>query len=390
VRIGVSCFGHKLGLTGGAHIYRRELIKALASFDHSSHYVLLKWDSDELPLEDLPSNFTTVEFPSPGKSRAYRFEQAAINYFFRDRPNALSRQIDGLGLDVIHFPTTVIYPSNITTPSVLTFFDMQQEFYPENFSFAERVKRHLIYRPSAQKAAAIISPSSFTADTLIQRYGIAANKIRRIPVGISNYYKPQADLQALAAIRQKYGLPEEFIVYPANRWPHKNHRRLLMALAFLHKNHGLRINLVCTGAKLNNQEPLTRVGRSVGLSEQQFFDIGFVDMPDMPTIYNLAKLMVFPSLFEGFGIPMLEAMACGCPVVCANTTSLPEVGGEAVRFFDPLDVPAMAECIRQVWDDAKLRNEMIQKGLGRAQQFKWEQIIPELINVYRETAQTFT
>ena len=129
MRIGVSCFGHKLGLTGGAHIYRRELIKALALFDYSNHYVLLKWDSDEMPLDDLPSNFTTVEFPSLGKSRAHRFEQAAINYFFRDKPNTLSRKIDGLGLDLIHFPTTVIYPSNITTPSVLTFFDMQQEFY---------------------------------------------------------------------------------------------------------------------------------------------------------------------------------------------------------------------------------------------------------------------
>jgi glycosyltransferase involved in cell wall biosynthesis len=131
------------------------------------------------------------------------------------------------------------------------------------------------------------------------------------------------------------------------------------------------------------------MARSAGLLEQQFFDLGFVRAEDMLPIYCATRLMVFPSLFEGFGIPVLEAMACGCPVVCANTTALPEVGGEAVRLFDPLNVPAMAETIRQVWEDDALRAAMARKGLERAEEFRWERIIPKVVDVYREALETY-
>src|SRR2546426_862747 len=332
-------------------------------------------------------NFTTVVFPISSMEFMPRLKRAAINYFFQDKPSVLSRQIDSLALDLIHFPVTRMYPSNVSTPAVLTFFDMQQEFYPANFSIAERVRRRLTYRPSAQKAVMIISPSIFTTGTLVQRYYISIKKIRQIPVGIASRYRPEPDPQVVASVRKNYRLPEEFIVYPANTWSHKNHRRLLMALALLYTNHGLRINLVCTGARLNNQKPLAQMSRSVGLPEHQLFDIGFVRLEDMPAIYSAAKMMVFPSMFEGFGIPVLEAMACGCPVVCANATSLPEIGGDAVQTFDPLDVPAMAETIRRTWEDAALREVMIRKGLARAEQYRWERVIPRIIDVYGDTFQ---
>jgi glycosyltransferase involved in cell wall biosynthesis len=364
MRIGISCFGHKPGTAGGTQVYRRELISALASFDRSHQYILLKWEDDNIALDDLPSNFTSVALSCSTKGfLSSRLEQVAVNYFLWNRPNVLSRQVDGLALDLIHFPTTVISPVIHAVPVVLTFFDMQQEFYPENFSAMERLRRRLTYRPSAQWAAVIISPSTFTTETLVQRYHIARHKIRQVPAGI---------------------------LYPANVWPHKNHRRLLAALVRLNTMYGLRLNLVCTGARWRAGETLTQMARSAGLLEQQFFDLGFVRAEDMLPIYCATRLMVFPSLFEGFGIPVLEAMACGCPVVCANTTALPEVGGEAVRLFDPLNVPAMAETIRQVWEDADLRAAMARQGLRRAEHYRWERIIPAVVEVYRETFQRFS
>jgi glycosyltransferase involved in cell wall biosynthesis len=296
--------------------------------------------------------------------------------------------VDGLALDLIHFPTTVISPVIHAVPVVLTFFDMQQEFHPDNFSLSERVRRHLTYRPSARKAGLIISPSSFTAETLVQRYKIPPSKIRRVPVGISDHYKPQTDPRVLGGIRQRYDLPEAFVFYPANTWRHKNHRRLLMALMLLHQQPNLRISLVCTGAA-SSGETVSQLGRSLGFPESQLFDLGFIPLADMPAVYALARMMVFPSLFEGFGIPVLEAMACGCPVVCANTTSLPEVGGEAVGMFDPLDVPAMADEMRRVWEDDALRAAMARKGLERAEEFRWERIIPKVVDVYREALETY-
>jgi glycosyltransferase involved in cell wall biosynthesis len=389
MRIGISCFGHKPGTAGGTQVYRRELISALASFDRSNQYILLKWEDDNIALDDLPSNFTSVALSCSTKGfLSSRLEQVAVNYFLWNRPNVLSRQADGLALDLIHFPTTVISPVIHAVPVVLTFFDMQQEFHPENFSLSERVRRHLTYRPSARKAGLIISPSSFTAETLIQRYKIPPSKIRRVPVGISDHYKPQTDPRVLGGIRQRYDLPEAFVFYPANTWRHKNHRRLLMALMLLHQQPNLRISLVCTGAA-SSGETVSQLGRSLGFPESQLFDLGFIPLADMPAVYALARMMVFPSLFEGFGIPVLEAMACGCPVVCANTTSLPEVGGEAVGMFDPLDVPAMADEMRRVWEDDALRAAMARKGLERAEEFRWERIIPKVVDVYREALETY-
>jgi glycosyltransferase involved in cell wall biosynthesis len=389
MRIGISCFGHKPGTAGGTQVYRRELISALASFDRSNQYILLKWEDDNIALDGLPSNFTSMALSCSTKGfLSSRLEQVAVNYFLWNRPNVLSRQADGLALDLIHFPTTVISPVIHAVPVVLTFFDMQQEFHPENFSLSERVRRHLTYRPSARKAGLIISPSSFTAETLVQRYKIPPSKIRRVPVGISDHYKPQTDPRVLGGIRQRYDLPEAFVFYPANTWRHKNHRRLLMALMLLHQQPNLRISLVCTGAA-SSGETVSQLGRSLGFPESQLFDLGFIPLADMPAVYALARMMVFPSLFEGFGIPVLEAMACGCPVVCANTTALPEVGGEAVRLFDPLNVPAMAETIRQVWEDDALRAAMARKGLERAEEFRWERIIPKVVDVYREALETY-
>ncbi|OGO50091.1 MAG: hypothetical protein A2W37_13985 [Chloroflexi bacterium RBG_16_63_12] len=390
MRIGISYFGHKPGTAGGTQVYRRELISALASFDRSNQYILLKWEDDNIALDGLPSNFTSMALSCSTKGfLSSRLEQVAVNYFLWNRPNVLSRQVDGLALDLIHFPTTVISPVIHAVPVVLTFFDMQQEFHPDNFSLSERVRRHLTYRPSARKAGLIISPSSFTAETLVQRYKIPPSKIRRVPVGISDHYKPQTDPRVLDDIRRRYDLPEAFVFYPANTWRHKNHRRLLMALMLLHQQPGPRINLVCTGAA-SSGETVSQIGQSLGFPEAQLFDLGFVPLADMPAIYALARMMVFPSLFEGFGIPVLEAMACGCPVVCANTTALPEVGGEAVRLFDPLNVPAMAETIRQVWEDADLRAAMARQGLRRAEHYRWERIIPAVVEVYRETFQRFS
>ncbi len=389
MRIGISCFGHKPGTAGGTQVYRRELISALASFDRSNQYILLKWEDDNIALDDLPSNFTSVALSCSTKGfLSSRLEQVAVNYFLWNRPNVLSRQVDGLALDLIHFPTTVISPVIHAVPVVLTFFDMQQEFHPDNFSLSERVRRHLTYRPSARKAGLIISPSSFTAETLVQRYKIPPSKIRRVPVGISDHYKPQTDPRVLDDIRRSYDLPEAFVFYPANTWRHKNHRRLLMALMLLHQPPGPRINLVCTGAA-SSGETVSQIGQALGFPESQLFDLGFVPLTDMPAIYALARMMVFPSLFEGFGIPVLEAMACGCPVVCANTTSLPEVGGEAVGMFDPLDVPAMADEMRRVWEDDALRAAMARKGLDRAEEFRWERIIPKVVDVYREALETY-
>lgn len=384
MRIGISCFGHKLGEAGGAQVYRHELIRALSQFDSSNEYVLLKWQTDTLGLDSLPANFAVAEFQLEPGDLIHRIKFFLMRYFFHRLPATFSRQLEGLRLDLIHFPTTVLYPQILTIPAVLTFFDMQQVFYPENFTWTELLRRRLNYRLSAEKAQLIISPSAFTAKTLMVNYKIALSKIRCIPVGVSERFVPMNDEQAIVQVRRRYQLPEKFAIYPANTWPHKNHRRLLVALAFLHKTYGLKINLVCAGARIQNHESLSEMAVAVDFPVSHLLELGFVSPDDMPVIYSAANLVIFPSLFEGFGIPVLEAMACGCPVVCSNTTSLPEVGGGAVGLFDPLDINSMAEVIRRVWEDQDLRFQMADKGFLQASHFQWKQVAVDTIGAYRE------
>jgi glycosyltransferase involved in cell wall biosynthesis len=259
------------------------------------------------------------------------------------------------GLDAVHFPLTVMIPRVTSPPAVTTVLDLQHEFLPHFFSRAELAYRRAVYAWSVRKSELVIAISKHAADAVVERLGGPASKLRPIHLGIDHAVFRPAD--------EPRG---RFLVYPARAWPHKNHARLFEAFAVLRRSHP-DLELVLTAY----EGPTPAGVRSVG----------HVSRDELVRLYRTAAGLVFPSEYEGFGQPPLEAMACGCPVACSNAASLPEVCGDAARLFDPTSVEEMIAAVEEILEHPA---EWSARGISRAAEFTWEKTARAHDAVYTE------
>ena len=379
--IGINAITFVPGRIGGMETYIRNLVDRVQRTDTGNSYLLLcdRRFAGEFPIVGDNLRVRHVDYARP-----------SLNWFMRGvlrntlDLDILKRELREIEVDLIHHPFTVVTPLGTGVPAVLTFWDMQHEFFPEFFNRLELRKRRRIYPASAREAERIIVSSGFTGDCLVERYGIAAEKIEVIPTGYGPEYRVIDDREGLQRIRAKYGLDRPFLFYPAATWPHKNHGNLLAAFRILKESYGFDGELLLSGIAMQSHGDITaEIGR-LGLSGSVRL-LGYLPAGELPWFYNLARMLVFPSLFEGFGIPLVEAMACGCPVVCSDMTSLPEVAGDAGALFDPRKPEQIAETIWSVWTDEAKRKEMRERGLGRARLFTWDETARRTIEVYRKT-----
>ncbi len=370
------------GTMGGCETYFINLLHCLQQVDSGNSYRVL---CDRHYVKDIQLSrnaFRTV---------ACNYSRPSLKWFIRGvirntlKIDILTPVFNRLKVDLIHHPFSFLNPLGTKIPSVLTFHDMQHEFYPELFSRYELLTRKEFYRPSAEQASRIIAISAHAKSCLVERYGISPDKIDVIYNGYNPAYTILNDSDGLEKIRLKYGLHRPFMYYPAATWPHKNHKTLLATLKLLKARYRFDGQLVLTGIAMNaHREILEEIGR-LGLDDMVKV-LGYLPYEDLPWLYNLARLMVFPSLFEGFGIPLVEAMACGCPVVCSNVTSIPEVVGNAGLTFDPTSVEDMAEKVWSLWNDEEMRQDLRLKGSTRVNLFSWEATARETIKVYAKVA----
>lgn len=379
MRIGLNFIGFNPGKMGGVETYSKNLLHSLQTYDTDNDYLLLcdEWTVDQFPL--FNPKFTVRTWNYRIHSSRWLARGVLLNLCHID---ILKFALDSLVLDVMHHPFTVLNPRGLSIPSVLTFHDMQQEFHPEFFSRVELWRRKRSYRPSAKEADRIIAISGHVKSCLTERYDIDSGKIDVIHSGYGPQFHVIKNLEILESIRFKYGLNMPFMLYPAASWPHKNHVALLAAIKALKEKDLFSGEVVFTGASMGGHLALVGEIERLGL-EGSVRLLGYVPDEDMPSLYNLATMLVFPSLFEGFGIPLVEAMACGCPVVCSGITSLPEIIGKAGVLFDPCSVGDMAEKIALVWNDADLRTDLKEKGMQRVSQFTWENTAHKTRLVYK-------
>jgi len=207
-------------------------------------------------------------------------------------------------------------------------------------------------------------------------------RVRVVPLAAAPSFRPLEDATKMAAVRAKYDLPERFILNVGALEPGKNQATLVRAFRRLRRG-GVEQALVIAGPPAWRYERLLRLVDRLGLTDEVRF-LGYVPAEDLVALYNLADLFAFPSLYEGFGLPPLEAMACGTPMVCSNAASLPEVVGDAAITVDPYDVEGLAQAMHRVLTDASLREELRAKGLAQAKQFTWERTARETVAVYRQ------
>lgn len=288
------------------------------------------------------------------------------------------------GIDVLHHPVTVPVPSLPGVPTVTTVYDLQHHDLPRFFSRGERAFRRWAYDGAARRADLVLTTSEFSRTRLIDLVGVAPERVEAVHMGIDHERFTAAPQDADDRLAIRLGLPERFLVYPANLWPHKNHDRLIDALAAARDKE---IGLVLTGQDLGRADGLAQRARRLGLGDR-VRHLGYLQPADVPSLLRKATAMIFPSLYEGFGSPPLEAMACGCPAACSLAGSLPEVVGEGALTFDPVSVEAIAEAIDRISGDASLRATLRANGLTRASAFSWSAAAARHRSVYERAAAT--
>lgn len=282
-------------------------------------------------------------------------------------------------LDVIHAPVNVT-PVVSGAPRVVTIHDLAFHLYPEQYPGAKQRYLRAMTRLSVRRATRVIAVSDATRRDIIRLYGCDPARVTTVPNGVGPEFAPLPQEQ-VAAFRRARGLPEPFILFLGTLQPRKNLETLLRAYARVAAETGW--GLVVVGATGWSYEPIFATAEALGLTKSVVF-AGFADPEELPLWYNAAGMLVYPSLYEGFGLPALEAMACGTPVIAANNSSLPEVVGEAGLLVGAKDVEAMAHAIATLARDDELRQELSARGRQRAAGYSWRKTAEATLGVYHD------
>lgn len=351
--------------------YTQELMTALLAIDSENDYVAFYNRPREAQVDpplDRISHLTTNLATKPWRMTAL------IGHLARIPQDRLFPEVD-----VFH-ATDHLLPRLARVRSVFTLHDLVFRFYPETHKLLNRWFLALMMPRFLEAADAVIAVSEWTKKDAIELYGLDEDKVSVIYEGVNPRFRP-APSETISVIRQKYGLPEGFILSVGTIEPRKNLTSLLEAYHSL-RNARPDLKLVIVGKKGWLYEGFFRKLHKLGLENEVIFP-GFVRDEDLPALYSAADLFVFPSLYEGFGLPVLEAMACGAPVVTSNTSSLPEVAGEAALLIDPRSLEALARAMRDVLDNKILRDDLRARGPKQAAKFTWETAARETLAIYR-------
>jgi glycosyltransferase involved in cell wall biosynthesis len=292
--------------------------------------------------------------------------------------------VERLRADVVHFTIqTGVFATDI--PSIYQPHDLQHLHLPEFFTTREIEERELRYRAGCEQAAIVAVMSKWGRQDIIDNYDVDPDRVKIVPWAPILHAYPEPTAADLARVRKERDLPHAFILYPATTWPHKNHVVLFEAMAALKHLRGPRIELVCTGTQNENYPVLEKAMRKLGILDRVRFT-GFLAPIELRAIYRLATALVFPSLFEGWGMPVVEAFSEGLPVACSNVTMLPALVGDAGFIFSPRDVGSVAGALDRIWRDDVLRQVLVNRGRARARDFTWEKTARLLRGHYRRLA----
>jgi glycosyltransferase involved in cell wall biosynthesis len=381
------------GYAGGTAPALRSLILALGALtDGPEEYAILVFSDEQIEwLGPLGPNQKIITFPKSGKRSLVRRALSPIAQTLRGRlvkppvwPEVpvSSGFYESLGSQVIHFPST--YFTLCAVPSVYNPHDLQHLHYPQFFSADNIAWRETVYSAGCHFAKTVVVNSQWIKDDIARQYGISATKMQVIPEASPTEFENKAT--DLISLRERYRVPDRFLLYPSMSWPHKNHIRLFEALAYLRDRRGLVAPLVCTGVRHEPSWPdLQAHIRRLGLTEQVNF-LGFLPGEDLRGLYRLAQALVLPTLFEANSLPIFEAWFEGTPVACSHITALPEQVGDAGLLFDPHDPASIGDSLARLWSDPALCDELREKGRSRLAHFDWARTARAYRAVYRNTA----
>jgi glycosyltransferase involved in cell wall biosynthesis len=353
----------------GIGTYIRNLLRQLARIDHDTDYVLLCREADLGVGAQLGANFRTVLEPSPNYSIR---EQVHVPWVLRrERP------------DVFHAPHYVL-PAGVPCRSVVTIHDcihlMFPQYLPNRMAYA--YARASMWA-AARRSDCILTVSEASKRDILHFFNVPPEKIVVVYNAIDDHFWVTPPDEDVARVRERYQLDHQFVLYVGNIKPHKNLVRLIESFAEFRQSGFEDVKLLIIGDEISKLPALRRAVHRHKLHKHVRF-LGYVSEQTLGILYRLAAVFVFPSLYEGFGLPPLEAMASGTPVVTSNVSSLPEVAGDAAVLVDPYDIDSIVDGLRRVVGDPALAAELRRRGLVRAREFSWERSVERTRQVYQD------
>ncbi len=366
LHIGIDASRVGTGLRTGTEQYSAQLLEALGRLDRHNRYTLYVNARTRPPLA-LPANFRARLIPFP---RAWTHARLSLELLRRPP-------------DVLFVPAHVVPLAH--PRSVVTIHDLGYRAFPEAHPWRARQYLDWSTRWSAAVARRVIVPSEATARDLADAYGTPRERIVVVPHGYHPRFRPLPDDEVRDGLA-RLGIPRPYVLFVGTLQPRKNLARVLEAFETL-AARGLPHHLVLVGRRGWLADPLfAAIERPGSPARGRIHVTGYLADEDLPVVYTGAAALAFPSLYEGFGLPALEAMACGTPVLASNTSSLPEVVGDAALTVDPLDTRAITAALDRLLTDQTLRGDLRERGLARAQQFTWERAAERTLAVLEEVA----
>ena len=345
MRIGINLYMLQSHV-GGIGNYVLSLLRAWPEYETEDILIPFTFDVNDELLSELPA-----------ATRAHEIHLETQEQILNHRDK----------FDVYFCPFGALYPRPFNKPSVITLVDIQERFFPHFFKPADIASRLYHYDGSLLMSDQIITISEFSRQSMIRVLKVSPDKLDVIHLCTDE----------LPNQTQRPPIPEGwdhgFVFFPANDWAHKNHDRLITALHLL-KQRGLNIRCVLTGTQNNIYPTLAKKIQELNLGNE-FCHLGRVTRQEIAWLFHHARMLVFPSLFEGFGIPLVEAMECNLPIACSDTSSLPEVAGLAAIYFDPYQPREIAEVIEHIWEKEELRSKLIERGQKRCMLFSEQKLV---------------
>jgi glycosyltransferase involved in cell wall biosynthesis len=367
----IAIDAHSVGSgLGGNETYATNLIEALAEIDSVNRYTL--YVTKRSAVERFGNRWPNVHLRLTLPHTPFLRIPLTLSVELRRRP-----------VDILHVQYTS--PPLTPCPVVNTIHDLSFEHLPETFKRRSWRQMRLTIRRSAQSAAHILTDSDFSRTDILETYKLNPESVTATLLAAASQFKPVEDDGEINRIRQRYGITGAYLLTLGSIQPRKNMPRLIRAFAALCRDSAIRPlpTLVVAGKRAWLYEETLEAAENSRVREQILFT-GYVPEKDLPALYSGATCFVYPSYFEGFGIPPLEAMRCGTPTITGNRTCFPEIIGDGGLLVDPFDERAIQDAIQQVFSDQTLREELKQKGMRRSNLFNWKETARQTLEVYEK------
>jgi len=395
LRVGIDA-RLRVGTSGGVEQVVRGLADGLSRLEQGrEEYVFLTLQGENDWLHSLaPETFEIVEVASPssGWERGRRVARwASQQDWLQDVPGlrippppAEPKFVGQLGCDVIHFTKQGAFLTSL--PNIYQPHDLQHRHYPEHFTVREAARRESWYGAFSRQANVVAVMTHATKDDVVSAYGVAAGRVAVIgwPPALAAYARPTCS--DVDRTRRRFGLPELFAIYPARTWPHKNHLTLVKALRRLRDEHGLEVPVVFTGGETESASEIRSLAERLGVASLVYW-LGFVPPSEIFALYCASRCVVYPTLFEGWGLPILEAFYAGTPVACSRGVGFEEFARDAPTYFDPRSDKEIAAAVAQVLRDSEAAKRSAVLGRAIVAEYEWIHVARAFRALYRVLAQ---